>query len=181
MGNGMEELKIELPTCDQYDKANESSWAHRMCAPCSLWMLLKHKYPDFSLSPAELRDELLTNNGYLENIGFKHGAIAELGIKYGLSLVYAKRFFYTLEEKESGMMIINDNLRNGNLVIVSMFSHFMPARGGHMVVVHGLQAFNRKTIGYYIQSSDSSFRGHNYFVTKEEFVANWRGGLIFIK
>ena len=177
----MEELKIELPICDQYDKVHDESWAYRMCAPCSLWMLLKHKYPDFKLSPSKLRDELLAQDGYMQNIGFKHSAIAELGTKYGLHLDFAKKFFYTSEEKESGMLIINDNLRKGNPVIVSMFSHFLPARGGHMVVVHGLQVFKRQVIGYYIQSSDASFRGHNYFVTKEEFMKNWRGGLIFAK
>lgn len=150
-----------------------------MCAICSLWMLIKHHNPDFSLSPLELRDKLIAQNGYLENIGFKHQAIAEMGQAYGLPLTFAKKFFYTPEEKEAGMKIINANLKNDHPVIVSMFSHFTPARGGHLLVIHGLQEFNDVIIGYYIQSSDATFRGHNYFVTREEFLSNWRGGLIY--
>lgn len=172
------EIKIDVPLCNQYDDAHDESWAYRMCAPCSLWMLLKHHDPAFKLSPVELRDELMAADGYLENIGFKHQALAELATKYGLPLTYAKRFFYTPEEKETGMAIINANLKKGQPVMISMFSHFNPGRSSHMVVIHGLQEFQGKIIGYYIQSSDASFRGHNYFVTKEEFVPNWRGGLI---
>jgi hypothetical protein len=166
----MQDIKIEAPLCNQYDKAHDESWAYRMCAPCSLWMLLKHHDSGFALSPLDLRDKLMARDGYLENIGFKHQAIADMAREYGLPLTYAKRFFYTPEEKEIGMAIIDKNLEAGQPIMVSMFSHFNPARGGHMLVIHGLQKFNGVTIGYYIQSSDASFRGHNYFVTKEEFV-----------
>ena len=175
----MEDIKIEVPICDQYDKAHDESWAFRMCAPCSLWMLLKQHNPNFELSPEQLRDKLIAKDGYLENIGFKHQTIADMGYEYGLPLKYAKKFFYTPEEKEIGMKIINTNLKNGHPVIISMFSHFTPARGGHMVVVYGIQEFNGQTIGYYIQNSDATFRGYNYFVTMAEFLPNWRGGLIY--
>ena len=175
----MEDIKLELPTCDQYDKAHDESWAYRMCAPCALWMLLKYHNPSLELAPEKLSKELVANGGYLENIGFKHAAIAEMGKRYGLSLTYAKRFFYTPEEKEAGMAIITANLQKGRPVMVSMFSHFTPGRGGHMVVINGFQESKGQIIGFYIQSSDASFRGHNYFVTKGEFITNWRGGLIY--
>ena len=175
----MEDIKIEVPICNQHDKTHEESWAYRMCAPCSLWMLLKHHNPDFSLSPLELRDELISKNGYLENIGFKHQALAEMGKEYGLPLTFAKKFFYTPEEKEVGMKIINANLKAGHPVIVSVFYQLNPAKGGHMVVIQGVQEFSGQTIGYYVQDPDSSFRGHNYFLTREEFLAGWRGGLIY--
>jgi hypothetical protein len=175
----MEDIKIDVPVCDQYDKAHEESWAYRMCAPCALWMLLKHHDKHFVLTPTHVCKELIAAGGYLENVGFKHAAIAELGQKYGLPLTYAKKFFYNLEEKEVGMKIINDCLKHRRPVIVTMFSHLTPGRGGHMVVVHGFQEFNGKTIGYYLQSSDATFRGHQYFLTLDEFLPNWRGGLIW--
>lgn len=175
----MEDIKISVPVSDQYDKAHDESWASRMCAPCSLWMLLKHRDPAFAQTPLQLRDQLIEKNGYLENIGFKHQAIAELAEQYGLPLTYAKRFFYTPEEKEEGMKVIGQNLKHGQPVIVSMYSHHNPARSSHLIVIHGMQEYQDKVIGYYIQSSDATFRGHNYFVAREEFIANWRGGLIY--
>jgi hypothetical protein len=175
----MEEIKIELPLCNQYDKAHDESWAYRMCGPCSLWMLIKHKNPDFKLSPLEVRDKLIALGGYLENVGFKHGAMAKLGNEYGLNLKYAEKFFYTPEEKEKGAEIIKQNLEAGQPVIVSVFYKLDPAKGGHMVVVNGFQEFHGQVVGYDIQDPDSQFKSHNYFLTKQEFLAGWRGGMIY--
>jgi hypothetical protein len=176
----MDNFKIQLAVANQYDEAHDESWAYRMCAPCALWMLIKHANPEFNLTPVQVKEELLAAGGYLENVGFKHNIIAEVGNRHGLRLTYAKKFFYTREEKEIGMMIINKNLAASQPVMVSMYSHFTPARGGHMVVVQGVEQFRDQTIGYHIQSSDATFKGHNYFVTKEEFVSNWRGGMIYM-
>ncbi len=127
----------------------------------------------------DLVHKTLAIGGYLENIGWKHASLVEIAGQYGLSLQYARRFFYSSEEKEEGAKIININLRNHHPVIVSVFLHMNPSKGSHMVIVHGFQEFNGQTIGYYIQDPDSRFRGHNYFLTKEEFFAGWRGGLIY--
>lgn len=175
----MDDIKINVPQCNQFDGAHDPEWASRICAVCSLWMLLKTNNPDFNGSVMELVHKLIANGGYLENVGWKHAAIADLAAEYGLKLNYARRFFYSLEEKEHGSKIINLNLKNGHPVIASVFLHMNPAKGGHMVVVNGFQEFNGQTIGYYIQDPDSRFRGHNYFLTKEEFFGGWRGGLIY--
>jgi len=178
---GMKDIKINLPICNQHDKSHEEAWAYRMCAPCSLWMVLKHHDSALVLTPVELREKLITGDGYLDNVGFKHQVMAEMGQKYGLPLIHARKFFYTPEEKEIGMKIINSNLQENHPVITSIFHHLNPSKGGHMVVVHGFQEFAGQTIGYYIQDPDASFRGHNYFLTRQEFLDGWRGGLIWSK
>lgn len=175
----MEDIKIELPLCDQFDTAHDPAWAYRMCAICSLWMLLKHRDPSFAVAPMELVRQALAKNAYLENIGWRHWGIVQLAKDYGLNLKYAEKFFYSPEEKEIGAKIISDDIKKNRPVIVSVFHHLNPAKGSHMVVVHGMQEFNGKPIGYYIQDPDASFRGHNYFLTKEEFFSGWRGGLIY--
>ena len=142
-------------------------------------MLLKYHDSKFNTSATELLREALAEDSYLENIGWRHWGIVKVAEEHGLKLKYAEKFFYTPEEKEVGAGIINANLENSRPVIVSVFHHLNPAKGGHMVVVHGLQEFNGAIIGYYIQDPDASFRGHNYFLTKEEFFAGWRGGLIY--
>jgi len=175
----MEDIKIELPICNQHDNAHDKSWAYRMCAICSLWMLLKYHDSVFSTSPMDLLHEVLAKNGYLENIGWRHWGIVKVAEEHGLKLKYAEKFFYTPEEKEQGAKIISINLKNQHPVMASVFHHLNPAKGGHMIVIHGLQEFNAQPIGYYIQDPDASFRGHNYFLTKEEFFNGWRGGLIY--
>src|SRR3989338_5239035 len=90
---------------------------------------------------------------------------------YGLELQYANKFFYSPEEKESGLLIINRNLENGQPVLVSVFS----PNGSHVLVVHGVKRSGGSVVGYYIQDPNGRIRGHNYFLTRQEFLENWRG------
>lgn len=177
----MRDFKIDIPICNQYDDSHNKEWAHRMCAICSLWMLLKEHNSNFNLTSPDLVKEGVALNGYMENVGWKHTAIVQLGKNYGLELQYAQKFFYTPEEKLKGLKIIQKELKKSRPLIVSMFYHLNPAKGGHMVVVHGIQEFNKNVIGLYIQDPDSSFKGHNYFLLRDEFLAGWRGGMIWQK
>lgn len=174
----MREIKIDLPLSNQFDGEHDSAWAHRICALCSLHMLLKHRNPGFAVPVMDLVRQGLAHDAYLENIGWKHAGIVQLAAEYGLKLQYAQRFYYSPEEREEGMLKINQNLETGQPVIISIFHELNPAKGAHMVVVHGLQEFGGSLIGYHIQDPDARFRGHNYFLTKEEFLSGWRGGLI---
>ena len=171
----MTELKIKLPTCNQYDAEHDLEWSHRICAICSLWILLKHHNSKFNLSVMDLVKKGLGKNGYIENIGWKHETIVELAKDFGLDIQYVKKFFYTPEEKESGLLIINHNLENGQPVLVSVHR----SQGSHMLVVHGFKESDGEVVGYYIQDPDGRVNGHNYFLTKQEFLSSWRGGLIY--
>ena len=71
----MTELKIKLPICNQYDTEHDPQWSHRICAICSLWMLLKLHDPKFDVSVMDLVEKGLAKDGYLENIGWKHSVI----------------------------------------------------------------------------------------------------------
>jgi len=169
------EIKINLPICNQFDENHDTEWAHRICAVCSLWMLLKLHDSKFNVLVMDLVKRGLIKEGYIEKVGWKHSAIVELAKDFGLELRYAKKFFYTLDEKESGLKIINCNLEKGWPVLASMHR----SQDSHMIVVHGFKKLNDKVAGYYIQDPDGRSKGYNYFLTKEEFVLNWRGGLIY--
>ncbi|MBI2062252.1 MAG: C39 family peptidase [Candidatus Yanofskybacteria bacterium] len=171
----MKEILIKLPICNQYDAEHDPKWAHRICAICSLWMLLKLYNPKFNISVMDLVKKGLAKDGYLENIGWKHETIVELANDFGLELQYAKNFFYTSKEKESGLLIVNRNLENGQPVLASVHR----SRGGHMLVIHGFQESSGKVSGYFVQDPDGRVHGHNYFLTKQEFLSSWRGGLIY--
>lgn len=171
----MKQILIKLPICNQHDAEHDSQWAHRICAICSLWMLLKLHDSKFNVPVMDLVKKGLAKDGYLENIGWKHKIIVELAKDFGLELQYVKKFFYTLEEKESGLMMIKSNLENGQPVIASVYR----PKDSHVLIIHGLKEFGGKIIGYYIQDPDGRVHGHNYFLTKQEFFSSWRGGLIY--
>jgi len=171
----MKKILIKLPICNQHDVEHNQQWSHRICAICSLWMLLKFHDPKFSVSAMDLVEKGLIKNGYIENIGWKHAVIVELAKDFGLELQYVNKFFYTPKEKESGLLIVNRNLENGQPVLVSVHR----SQDSHMIVVHGLKESDGEIIGYYIQDSDGRSHGHNYFLNKQEFLSSWRGGLIF--
>ena len=171
----VKEVKIKLPICNQHDSGHDSQWSHRICAICSLWMLLKLHDSKFNVSVMDLVKTGLAKDGYVQGVGWKHAVIVELAKDLGLELQYAKKFFYSFEEKESGLLIINHNLENGQPVLVSVHR----LQGSHVLVVHGFKESDGKVIGYYIQDSDGRIHGHNYFLTTEEFLSSWRGGLIY--
>lgn len=183
----MREIKIKLPICNQHDVEHDPQWTHRICAICSLWMLLKFHDPKFNVSVMGLVKKGLAKDGYLESVGWKHAAIVELANDFGLKLQYAKKFFYTPEEKESGLLLINRNLENGQPVLASTYRSMsrrrldmLRSRDGHMLIVHGFKESSGKVTGYYIQDPDGRVHGHNYFLTKDEFISSWRGGLIYL-
>lgn len=171
----MKEIKIELSVCNQFDEQHDSQWSHRICAICSLWMLLKLHDSKFNVSVMDLARRGLAKDGYFESVGWKHAAIVELAKDFGLELQYARKFFYTPEEKESGLLIINRNLENGQPVLASVHG----LQDSHMLVVHGFKESDGEVAGYHIQDPNGRVRGHNYFLTKPEFLSSWRGGLIY--
>ena len=129
-----------------------------------------------SKSVKQLIDEGVEMGGYAPEYGWKHRAIIKLADKYGVKMAFQEKFFYTPEDKEKGMVIIDDNIKRGVPVMVSIFKELNPENGGHIVLING---FNDE--GYYIQDPDHRFRGNNYFLTQEEFKKAWRGGLLWFE
>ncbi|HEY4474872.1 MAG TPA: hypothetical protein VJC06_03050, partial [Candidatus Paceibacterota bacterium] len=89
----MKEILIKLQICNQHDAEHDFQWAHRICAICSLWMLLKLHNPDLDVSIMDLVKRGLAKDGYLESVGWKHAVIVELAKDFGLELQYANKFF----------------------------------------------------------------------------------------
>ena len=175
----MKEVFIELPVCNQRELSAE--WEYRGCAICSLWMLLKWHDKNFSLMPAELLQEGLASDAYLQNVGWKHGPMMELAGRHGLAMDYAKNFFYSDEEKETGLKLISERLHAGKPVLASIFKELNHAKDGHMIVLRGIKEFSGVIIGFDVQDPDPNWRGHQYFLSRQEFLDGWRGGLIWPK
>lgn len=174
------EMRIDIPVCDQY-AITLSVWQHRACAICSLWMLLKWNDKTLYITPEELLEKGLAENAYIEGIGWKHDSIVTLAHAFGLELEYAKKFFTTSEDKKVGLDLIDNSLRSGKPVLISIYSHLTPTRGGHMPILIGYTETDGTISNYRIQDPDGTFRGHTYELSKDELLTNWRGGLIWMK
>lgn len=170
----MREILIKLPICNQHDAGHDSQWTHRICAICSLWMLLKLRDPDFNVSVMDLVKRGLEKDGYIERVGWKHASIVEVAKDFGLELQYTKKFYYTTEEKETGLLVINHNLEKGQPVLVSV----RRPSNSHVLIINGFKEDGGEIVGYFVQDPDGRVYGHNYFLTKSEFMSSWRGGLI---
>lgn len=193
----IKEVLIQLPVVNQRKDAGDKKWASRSCAICSLKMmldffhnkksrgdhvaLLKHEKNTTSQTGpvTALIKKGLERDGYIENIGWKHRALVDVADEYGFNLTFFKRFPKTRREKLRKLNVIQRQVIKGNPVIVSVFYKFNSKNGGHMVLIRGVRKRGGKTIGYHIQDPDSNFRGHNYYVSKNVFLKNWRGGLIY--
>lgn len=174
------EMQIHIPSCDQYAIAL-SAWQHRACAICSLWMLLKWHDNNLEITPEELLRKGLAESAYIEGTGWKHSGIVSLAHTFGLELEFAKKFFTTPEDKKIGLGLIDNSLRSGKPVLISIYSHLTPTRGGHMPVIVGYTEVDETIDTYIIQDPDGTFRGHTYELGRDELLANWRGGLIWVK
>ncbi len=171
---------IELPLIDQGRDTHNKKWAHRTCAICCLKMMLAFKNPKYLEVPImELVKKVLANDGYLENVGFKHKALVDLAAKYGITMDYQKIFFYKLTEKEKGLNIINRQIDKGLPVIISINSQ--TGKGSHMIIVRGIKKKGRIISGYHIQDPDSRWKGNNYFLNKPTLLKIWRGGMVVFK
>lgn len=171
------ETIIEVPLVDQFKDTGDDYWAQRSCAICSLKMMMVFKDVDIlSISVVELIKEGLGIGGYAFEYGWRHRALVDIASRHGIKIKFQEKFFYTPEEKEKGMAIIDQNIDNRLPVMVSIFRELNPENGGHIVVING-----RNDEGYYIQDPDYRFRGNNYFLTKEEFKNGWRGGLLWFE
>lgn len=179
------EILIEMPVVNQRrDTKSEkgkinSHWASRTCAICSLKMLLSFKNQEhMGLPVMALVKEALAIDGYIKGIGWKHQALVDLAAKRKIKM---GRGFFKEAEKKKGLRILENSLLRGKPAIASVFFKFNPKNGGHMIVVRGIKKQGRDVLGFYIQDPDPSFKGHFYFASREDFLKNWRGGLIYFQ
>ena len=128
-----------------------------------------------------LVDEARKMGGYFEGVGWKHKTIVDLAKKYGHKLSFIKKFPKTITEKSKWLKKLEKNIVQGKPVMASIYYKLSKKNGGHVVVVNGVRKNGKIVIGYHIQDPDSHFRGNNYYISKDEFLLGWRGGMIYFK
>lgn len=185
------DILLNVPLVNQRTDTGSSKWAKKTCGICSLKMILDFYYDRSknttlekklkSISVSNLIEKGLKRHGYLTGVGWKHKALVELASEYDVKVNFQKIFPKTHKEKTKKLKFIDRNIKDNKPVIVSIFYRFDYNNGGHLVVINGIRFSSKGTAGYYIQDPDPSFRGSNYFVSKKELLAGWRGGVIWLE
>ena len=176
----MNENIIQLPLIRQYHDTADKNWAPKTCALSSLEMVLEYlKFPKSSVM--ELVNEAVALDGYIPNVGWKHKIIVELAKRRGLAMDFVVQFPQTLEEKRKYTGLICARIKAGLPVLSSVYSQLDKNNGGHMVVINGIRHEGDAVAGFFIQDPNEYKGKHNYFLGLDEFLDNWRGGLIYPK
>jgi len=167
---------------NQIADTGDAGWSRRSCGICVLKMLIVFRRPELKDIPImTLINQALEKGGYIENVGWKHQVLVDLAAQYGVPMDFQKEFFNTPEKKKVGIKVVNEKIRSGLPVAVSVLREFKMPDSAHLVVVEGLVKLGPFIRGYKIADPYPGKRGNRYTVSKKEFLAGWRGGMIWIK
>lgn len=159
----------------------DEKWSRYSCGICAVKMLMVFKKPELKDVPImALLNQALEMDGYMENVGWKHQVLVDLAARYGVAADFQKDFYNTPEKKKVGIKFTNEKLKSGTPVAVSVLKEFNIPRSAHLVVIEGLAKFGPFIRGYKIVDSHPGARGGRYMVSKKEFLAGWRGGMIWL-
>jgi len=168
---------------NQVTDTGDDAWSKYSCGICVLKMLMVFRKPELQNVPVKtLIDQALERSGYIDKVGWKHQILIDVAALYGVPMGFQKEFFNTPEKKKGGLKIINEQLsRIKSPVAVSVLKEFNILNSAHLVVVEGLKKIGPFIIGYRIADPYPGKRGNRYTVSKKEFLAGWRGGMIWLK
>ncbi|MBI4158034.1 MAG: hypothetical protein HY505_00195 [Candidatus Yanofskybacteria bacterium] len=174
--------KRQVILVNQITDTGDDGWSKYSCGICVLKMLMVFKKPELQgVSIMMLIRQALERNGYIENVGWKHQALVDVAALYGVPTGFQKEFFNTPEKKKEGIKIMNDKIRSGLPVAISIFKEFNMPNSAHLVIVENFKKIGPFIIGYRIVDPYPGKRGNKYSVLKNKFLDGWRGGMIFLK
>lgn len=172
-------MKVDL--INQTTDTGDEKWSRNSCGICAIKMLMVFKKPELTDVPImTLVNQALEMDGYIENVGWKHQVLVDLAGRYGVAADFQKDFYNTPEKKKVGIKFINEKLKTGTPVAVSILKEFNIPRSAHLVVIEGPVKFGPFIRGYKIVDSHPGERGNRYTVSKKELLAAWRGGMIWL-
>lgn len=159
----------------------DESWSKYSCGICVLKMLMVFKKPELQNIPVTtLLNQALDADGYIKNIGWKHKTLAGLAASYGVFMDFQKEFFDTPEKKKEGIKVINNKVKTDSPVAVSVLKEFNQSDTAHLVIVEKIKKLGPFILSYCIVDPYPGVRGNKYTVSKKEFLAGWRGGMIYL-
>ena len=171
----------EVKLVNQITDAGDESWSKHSCGICVIKMLMVFKNQKFQSIPImTLLSQAFNAGGYIENVGWKHQILVDVAALYGVPMSFQKEFFNTPAKKKIGIKIINEKLNSGLPVAVSVLREFNVSDSTHLVIAEGLAKVGPFIRGYIIADPHPGRRGNRYTVSKKEFLAGWRGGMIYL-
>lgn len=162
---------IEVPHLVQYYNIDDEIWQGRSCGIVSLAMILD--YYDVKFDLAELIQQGLNADGYIDGVGWKHDAIVNLANKYGFEGQRVE------DEKVENLIA---ELNTDRPVIVSIHKNFDDKEGGHLAVLTGYFESEGKIEGFYVNDPiGAQYKHKNQFIKMSKFAKGWKGRSIYIR
>jgi ABC-type bacteriocin/lantibiotic exporter with double-glycine peptidase domain len=162
---------IDVPHFIQAYDIDSEDWKGRSCGIVSLAMILD--YHNIPVNPDELISLGLTNDGYIDGIGWNHQAICDLAVNYGL---LARR---TEEDTIDNIMAALDM---DEPVILSIYKDWDPSNGGHIVVFNGYYIADDELLGFYVNDPiGASYKHKDEFIPLDKFMTGWKKRAIYVK
>ena len=161
-------MQLAVPYYSQFLDVVNPFWMVRACGATSLKMVMEYQgkeVPDIIALCEEAKDR----GGYDMTNGWMHDYLVLKAKDFGL-------IAYRLEGL-SDMIEIEDSLKEGNPVIVSVEKRILEQTKFHMIVVVG---YEDGEIMYHEPESTDRERGSYRTCDEETFMNYWRGKAIFI-
>lgn len=123
-------------------------------------------------SVKELMEEGIRSGFYVEPAGWIHKGLVRLTERYGTVARRLNIKKYPLE--------LGNAIKEGGLVIASVSLEFNPEkRGGHLVVVHGIE-FEGDTLKKVYFRDPSGFGQIHSDINGESFLKSWTGNIVIV-
>jgi ABC-type bacteriocin/lantibiotic exporter with double-glycine peptidase domain len=162
---------IEVPHLVQYYNIDDEIWQGRSCGIVSLAMIFD--YYDVKFDLAELIQQGLDADGYIDGVGWKHDAIVDLAKKHG---------FESRRVEAENLESLTTELNSDRPVIISIHKNFDEKEGGHLAVLNGYFESEGKIEGFYVNDPiGAQYKHKNQFIPAEKFLVGWKKRAIYIK
>lgn len=159
----------KVPEFSQHLDVKEKEWKSRACGVTALKMLLEYNNSD-SPSIDELIKIGVEKDAYIPNIGWKHRELAEIARDFKLK---SRNFDWANLAPEEAFKKLKSYFPE-NPVLASIYKDFDDRKGGHLIVLTGME---NDTIFYnepYAKKRQEIRRS----VHKDKFMKGWKRRII---
>ncbi len=127
-------MAFEIPLYSQFLDVSLKDWRDRSCGIVALKMLMEFLGAETPNADTLIK-EGIEAGAYIPNVGWKHQGLVDLAVQHGLR---GERFDWSGRTPGEALRNLKKLLASGP-VLCSIHRDFDPERGGHLIVVTGME------------------------------------------
>ena len=159
----------KVPSASQYE-FSDPHWKKHSCGAVSLEMILS--YYNHPVSLTDIIQKGIALDAYDAGVGWVHAKLALLGNHFGLK---GTNYDWAQDTDEYALSKLGGFLRKGP-VIASIHKSFNPSKGGHLVVITGI---DRHRV-YYNEPASHPGTRQKRTASLSRFLRGWKKRIIFL-